>query len=72
MKNCYFEVKKGQCGFLTDGRYYKVISVPSIMMCSDGTLKHGDVELDIDGENYIIRISEFIDNVKTVGNLTVR
>lgn len=67
-----FEIKKGKHGFLDDGRYYKVVSVPSITMCSDGTLLYGDVELNIDDEFYTIRISEFVEHVKTIGNLTIK
>ena len=68
----YFEIKKGQYGFLDDGRDYKVVSIPSITMCSDGTLKYGDVVLNIDDEFYTIRISEFVEHVKIIGNLAIK
>lgn len=72
MNKFYFDIKKGQYGFLDDGRYYKIVSVPSITMCSDGTLRYGDVELNIDDEFHTIRISEFVEHVSTIGNLTIR
>lgn len=72
MNKHYFEIKEGQSGLLMDGRHYEVKSIPSIMMCSDGTLRYGDVCLNIEGVSYKIRISEFVDNVKTIGDLTLR
>jgi hypothetical protein len=72
MNKFYFEIKKGQSGWLDDGRYYRVTSIPTITMCTDGSLRYGDVELMIDNEPYTIRISEFVEHIKTVGNLTIR
>lgn len=72
MSKFYFDIKKGQQGYLDDGRHYEVLSVSSITMCSNGTLRYGDVELNIDDKFYTIRISEFIEHVKTVGDLTIR
>lgn len=67
-----FELKCGQSGFLTDGRFYNVLSIPSIVMCSDGSYKWGDIEVGINNEYYKMRISEFIQNIKTIGDLTIR
>lgn len=71
MRKFYFEIKEGQSGLLVDGRHYEVRSISSITMCSDGTLRYGDVYLNIEGLSYKIRISEFVDNVKTIGDLTI-
>lgn len=30
--------------FLVDGRFYNIPSIPSVMMCSDGSYKYGDIE----------------------------
>lgn len=71
MAKYYFEIKKGANGLLKDGRQFNVISIPKIMMCSDGTMRWGDVELTIDGEHNVVRISEFIEIVQTIGDLTI-
>lgn len=71
MKDKYFEIKEGQYGLWDDGRHYKVISIPSITMCSNGTLHHGDIELLLDDEYYKLRISEFVTYIKTIGDLTI-
>lgn len=42
------------------------------MMCSDGSYKYGDIEVDINNEYYKMRISEFMENVKTIGDLEIR
>lgn len=70
----YLEIKNGQHGYFDDGRYYTVLSVPSIMMCTDGSLRWGDVEVRFDDEEmpYVMRISEFMEHVVTAGNLTIR
>ena len=72
-KKC-FELKCGQSGFFVDGRFYKIHSIPSITMCSDGGYKYGDIEIYTDDEDCEIKmsISEFVENVKTIGNLTIR
>lgn len=67
----YFEIKKGANGLLKDGRQFNVTSIPKIMMCSDGTMRWGDVELTINGEPCVIRISELIENISTIGDLTI-
>ena len=72
MNKYYFELKNGQSGFLVDGRFYKIISIPSIMFCSDGDFRYGDIEVEINNERYVMRISEFIKNIKTIGDLTIR
>ena len=72
MNQYYFELKCGQSGFLVDGRFYNIISIPSVMMCSDGSFKYGDIEVGINNEHYVMRISEFIENIKTIGDLTIR
>ena len=64
-KKTYFELKCGQSGFLVDGRFYNILSIPSVMMCSDGSYKYGDIEVGINNEYYKMRISEFMENVKT-------
>jgi hypothetical protein len=71
MGKYYFELKKGTNGLLKDGRQFNVTSIPKIMMCSDGTMRWGDVELTIDGEHHVVRISELIENLAAVGELTV-
>lgn len=72
MKKTYFELKCGQSGFLVDGRFYNILSIPSVMMCSDGSYKYGDIEVGINNEYHKMRISEFMENVKTIGNLEIR
>lgn len=72
MKEYYFELKCGQSGFLVDGRFYNIISIPSVMMCSNGNFKYGDIEVGINNERYLMRISEFVENIKTIGDLTIR
>lgn len=72
MKKTYFEIKEGAHGLLDDGRRYQIIAVPTITMCSDGSFLLGDVKLSIDGSIYTIRISEFVDHIRTIGNLVVR
>lgn len=67
-----FELKRGQSGFLVDGRFYYILSIPSVMMCSDGSYKYGDIEIGINNEYHEMRISEFMENVKTIGNLDIR
>ena len=42
------------------------------MMCSDGSYKYGDIEVGINNEYYKMRISEFMENIKTIGNLEIR
>ena len=70
-KKC-MELKCGQSGFFVDGRYYKIHSIPSITMCSDGSYKYGDIKVCIDDEDCEMSISEFIENVKTIGNLSIK
>ena len=72
MDKYYFELKCGASGWLDDGRFYNVLSIPSIMMCSDGTFKYGDIEVGISNEYHKMRIDEFISHIKTIGNLTVK
>ena len=74
MQEFYLELKNGQCGFFDDGRFYTILSVPSVMMCTDGSIRWGDVELIFDNEDEprVIRISEFLEHVSTIGNLTIR
>lgn len=72
MSEYNFELKCGQSGWLIDGRFYNIMSIPSIMMCSDGSFKYGDIEVGINNEHYVMRISEFVENIKTIGNLTIR
>ena len=72
MSKYCFELKCGQSGFLIDGRFYNVISIPTITMCSNGNLQYGDIEVGINNERYVMRISEFIENIKTIGDLTIR
>lgn len=72
MSKYNFELKCGQSGWLIDGRFYNILSIPSIMMCSDGSFKYGDIEVGINNEHYVMRISEFIENIKTIGDLTIR
>lgn len=72
MDKYYFELKCGVSGLLDDGRFYNVLSIPSIMMCSNGTFKYGDIEVGINNEYHKMRIDEFISHIKTIGNLTVK
>ena len=72
MKKTYFELKCGQSGFLVDGRFYNILSIPSVVMCSNGRYKYGDIEIGINNEYHKMRISEFMKNVKTIGNLEIR
>lgn len=72
MEKYNFELKCGQSGFLIDGRFYNILSIPSIVMCSDGSYKWGDIEVGINNEYHKMRISEFIQNIKTIGDLTIR
>ena len=72
MKEKYFELKYGQSGSLIDGRFYNILSIPSVMMCSDGSYKYGDIEVGINNEYYKMRISEFIENIKTIGDLEIK
>ena len=72
MNKYNFELKCGQSGFLDDGRYFNIMSIPSIMMCSDGSFKYGDIEVGIKNEHHVMRISEFIDHIKSIGNLEIR
>lgn len=67
-----FELKCGSSGLLDDGRFYNVLSIPSILICSDGTFKYGDIEVGINNEYYKMRIGEFISHIKTIGDLTVK
>lgn len=69
----YVEIKEGQHGFFDDGRHYTVVSVPSITMCTNGSLRWGDVlvKFDDDEEPYIMRVSEFMEHITTAGNLTI-
>lgn len=66
------DLRAGAEGYLVDGRYYCIKSIPSIMARSDGKIKYGDIELQIDETHYTMRVSEFLENVKTIGNLQVR
>ena len=72
MGKFYFEIKEGQCGLLDDGRPFKIVSIPSIMMCTDGTLRYGDVRVEIEEIPCTIRIAEFIDHIGIIGDLTIR
>ena len=42
------------------------------MMCSDGTFKYGDIEVGINNEHHVMRISEFIEHIKSIGDLEIR
>ena len=72
MNKYNFELKCGQSGFLNDGRFFNIISIPSIMMSSDGNFKYGDIEVSINNEHYVMRISEFIECIKSIGDLEIR
>ena len=72
MNKYNFELKCGQSGFLDDGSFFYIMSIPSIMMCSDGTFKYGDIEVGINNEHHVMRISEFIEHIKSIGDLEIR
>ena len=72
MNKYNFELKCGQSGFLDDGSFFYIMSIPSIMMCSDGSFKYGDIEVGINNEHYVMRISEFIEHIKSIGDLEIR
>lgn len=72
MDKKYFELKCGTSGWLDDGRFYNVLSIPSITMCSDGTFKYGDIEVGINNEYHKMRIEEFISHIKSIGDLTIK
>lgn len=69
-------LKPYQHGQLKDGRHYKILAIPQIVITKSGELQYGDIELNIsdtNGKDYIsvMRISEFLDNVINVGNLFI-
>ena len=72
MSKYNFELKCGQSGFLDDGRFFNIMSIPSIMMCSDGSFKYGDIEVGINNEHHVMRISEFIEHIKSIGDLEIQ
>lgn len=72
MEKYFFDLKCGASGWLDDGRFYNVMSIPSITMGSDGTFKYGDIKVGINNEPYVMRIDEFISHIKTIGNLTIK
>ena len=72
MKETYFELKAGQHGLLDDGRSYTILSIPSIIMCSNGTLARGRLQLNIEDDFYELTIEEFVDHVASVRDLKVR
>ena len=72
MNKYNFELKCGQSGILDDGRYFYIMCIPSIMMCSDGSFKYGDIEVGINNEHYVMKISEFMEHIKSIGNLEIR
>ena len=67
-----FELKKGKEGLLLDERKFKILEIPSIMMNSKGEFKYGDIKLEIENEIYVMRIEEFVKNVKQIGDLEIK
>ena len=72
MKETYFELKAGQHGLLDDGRPYTILSIPSIIMCSNGTMKLGRIQLNIENDFYELTIEDFVNSVATVRDLKIR
>lgn len=66
------DLRFGKEGYLVDGRRFCITSIPSIMACSDGTIKYADISVQIDGVYHTMRVDEFVKNVKTIGNLTIQ
>jgi hypothetical protein len=66
------DLRFGKEGYFVDGRHFCITSIPSIMACSDGTIKYADISVQIDGIYHTMRVDEFVKNIKTIGNLTVR
>lgn len=69
-------LKPAQKGTLIDGRKYEIISIPKISVNVSGVLKQGDIEIyaydDNVTEKIIMTISEFLENVSSIGNLEIK
>ena len=66
------DLQCGKEGCFIDGRRFVISSIPSVRVCSDGTIKCAELSVIIGGFYHTMLADEFIKDVKTIGKLTIR